>query len=306
MSRKSYIRGIIFGLIGLIVNLAEGGIQYNPIQRQFYPYRLNYRQPFNVDIREGINQLNTRPQTSGVTPVNGALLRPEIDLSLLGRELDLSITRWYNSKIWQQWSHYRNYYWSLGEELYRPFLVPYTPMGIGWSLHMGKMYYDDSTQSFIYEASGGSVYGLRHKVDSIYTSTDISSFQYDSLNKVLIAKDGTKYFFDTLYNCPGETRVKKIQGSNGNYIQIIYKELESSPGDRIAIDSIIDDCNRIVKFHYSYFLDCLPCLTGWPAYKVLDSITYKGFDGENLAIKYHYKADTIINNPLDGLDAFWF
>ncbi len=298
---RCYIRGIIFGLICLGVNSAEGGVHYNPLNRQLYPYSLSYRQPYNVLLRDGIHKLNTSPQTSGITPINGALLRPEVDLSIPGRGLDLTITRWYNSKIWQQWDHYRTYNWGW----FAPFLVPYTPTGIGWDLHMGKIHYDTTSKNFIYEAPGGSTYELKKKSDSIYVSTGISAFEYNDSTKIMVAKEGSRYFFSDEPFPFMDARVTKIQEPNGNYILITYKNMVYSPGDGVVIDSIIDDCNRTMKFHYSYFLTPAPCSME-PKYAVLDSITYKGLNGENLAIRYHYKADTITSNPLAPDEPFKF
>jgi len=62
--------------------------------------RLGFIQAWNENMQDGISRLNMEPQQGGVTPVNGALLIPEADLSLPGRGGAVPVLRFYNSKIW--------------------------------------------------------------------------------------------------------------------------------------------------------------------------------------------------------------
>jgi len=64
-----------------------------------------YIQSYTQNMQSGIKRLNTEPQTTGVTPINGALLLNTSDCAVPARSGNLAVNRFYNSKIWYADSH---------------------------------------------------------------------------------------------------------------------------------------------------------------------------------------------------------
>ena len=62
-------------------------------------WEMGYLQDWNENMQKGIKRLNTMPQQVGVTPINGALLFNETDISIpgrLGQYISYQILQWQN------------------------------------------------------------------------------------------------------------------------------------------------------------------------------------------------------------------
>ena len=227
-------------------------------------WEIGYIQDWNENMQAGIKRLNTQPFTNGVTPLNGALLLNHSDVSVPGRLGNyLSVSRYYNSKIW-----YRDttcdsldYAWHLG---------------LGWQMHFGRLW-PTTDSARIYESSSGLRTFFRQKPNGEYISTDGTFMKIDG--NTIRTGDGTKLIFNQLndWNQTYSRYLTKIVDRNGNVTDLFYNDG--------ILDSIITSTNERVIFHYSEH-------DNYQHNYLLDSITYTAFNNQTACVAYHY--DTFV------------
>ncbi len=246
-------------------------------------WEMGYLQDWNENMQKGIKRLNTMPQQVGVTPINGALLFNETDISIPGRLGNISVTRFYNGKIWYS-----------DTSQTKDYCAPFFWLGMGWDMHFGRYYNPDNDAGLIFETPQGNRTYFCYSDNGVYTSTDGSFkiFRNDTLRtsngEILIFENNSNTYFvhdyDNMEKITHVYNVKKIIDRNGNYTTFYYCNTMCSYRETqlYPLDSLITSTNEKIQFHYHHTIsgnwDCL----------LLDSITYTGFDAESLTIIYHY------------------
>ncbi|HEX7321025.1 MAG TPA: hypothetical protein VF399_11810 [bacterium] len=263
--------------------------------------RLGFIQAWNENMQDGISRLNMEPQQGGVTPVNGALLIPEADLSLPGRNGAVPILRYYNSKIWAADSSMvtvdSNAY-LLSRNLWT---------GTGWNFHFGKVWVAGDS-GMIYEQPGGlQVYFKKKYQSGDYLSTDgafqlmhLFTRQDTILDSVEIRTDngGIMRFARkfTQYDVPF-FYLTRVTDNNGNITGFYYSIYSST---YLRFDSLLTSTKRRLTAHYHLS----PYSGGGDySYYLLDSLKYKGFNNVSLKVAYHYDTTAwTYNSPFGSLN----
>ena len=263
-----------------------------------YIWTMNFLQSWTENIQNGIMRLNNDPQTIGVTPINGALLLNNNDYSAPGRNgLAISLVRQYNSKFWYADSAER------GASAI-DHIKAFSWMGMGWDMHFGRYYLSTADDSgLVLEGASGlkTYYRRKSNYSCLATDGSFNLFSHDTL----YVSDGTRIVFEStptteFYKCYGKTwtnsdtvkvyTVKKIIDADGNYISFFRSNNSQQMGwcsYLYALDSIKTSINQKVNFHYH-----AQTYPGEYYYVLLDSISYKGYNGETRKIKYHYIYDS--------------
>ncbi len=247
-------------------------------------WEMGFLQDWNENMQEGIKRLNTIPQQVGVTPINGALLLNETDISVPGRlGNNISVTRYYNSKIW---------YADTSDGVRHDSLSLTYHLGTGWELHYGRVW--PSSGAKIFEKSNGTRIYFKASTTGGYVSTDGSFMRLFSGGNVDTIKtgEGTQLIFGQ-YGDIHERHIlylTKIIDANGNVTQLSYKSYNNT-----LLDTIRTSTNECLTFHYHQ---------GWPddPLYMLDSIRYVGFNGETLSVIYHYDTVSTDSSPFGILD----
>jgi len=186
---------------------------------------------------------------------------------------DLKINRVYNSKIVAD--RLPNTSWAIQQE-------PYSWVGLGWSLHMGRLHNYTSQQPIVEFPDG--------RWESFYPSKNGNNFishdflKYDQFNYKLYFKDGTVWTF-------GE--MKNIVYANG-YIEPIrvVTKIENTYGHKIIINyfansanikEIIDSLGRVISLEVDNGSSTLPKLR---------SISYRNASGDYSTYFYNVKAES--------------
>ena len=190
------------------------------------------------------------------------------DIVLPGPEgFDLVIWRVYNSKI------YKDRFPTQGAPIQQN---PYSWVGIGWTMHMGRLHIDNPEEPAIEFPDG--------RWETAYPNIDGSQYyitknflRYDATNKKLYFKDGTTWTFGgnpmtieyEVDNYTTVLMVTEIENPLGHKIQINYHS--SYP----VMTSITDSMGRTVIFDIDYSIGGLPklerilvpgCNGGWVSY----------------------------------------
>ncbi|NOR18095.1 hypothetical protein GQ543_10385 [candidate division WOR-3 bacterium] len=198
-------------------------------------WEMGYLQDWNENMQKGIKRLNTMPQQVGVTPINGALVLNETDISIPGRLGNISVTRYYNSKIW--------YADTSDVNLSLAFHV-----GMGWDLHFGRLRMRDSCSRILETPNGGLIYFKKPTLQSsTYISTDGSFMKLEGDDEGTIKTgDGTQLIFDFQgdNHQTGAYYLTKIIAPNGNITRLFYDDYYW------VLDSIITSTNEKLTFHY--------------------------------------------------------
>ncbi len=260
-------------------------------------WKQGFIQAWNENMQDGISRLNMEPQQGGVTPINGALLIPEADLSLPGRGGAVPVLRFYSSKIWAADSSMvkgDSSAYLLSRNLWT---------GTGWNFHFGKVW-AVSDSGMIYEQPGGlQVYFKKKYQSNDYLSTDGSylllhyfgnqdslEIRTDNGGILRFARKFIQYDVPYFY-------LTKITDANGNVTGFYYSIYSSS---YLRFDSLLTSTKRRLTAHYHLS----PCSWNDYPYYLLDSLKYKGFNNVSLKIAYHYDTTQWTNkSPFDTLRA---
>jgi hypothetical protein len=258
--------------------------------------RLGFIQAWNENMQDGISRLNMEPQQSGVTPVNGALLIPEPDLSLPHRSGTIPVLRFYNSKIWAADSS------MVCGDSNAYLLSRNLGTGTGWNFHFGKVWVV-SDSGMIYEQPGGlQVYFKKKYQSNDYLSADASFLllhwfaNQDSLeirtDNGGILRFARKFaYYDVPYYY-----LTRITDANGNTTGLYYSIYSSS---YLRFDSLLTSTKRRLTAHYHLS----PYSGSDYPYYLLDSLKYKGFNNVSLKIAYHYDTTAwAFNSPFGSLN----
>lgn len=177
-------------------------------------------------------------------PFTGTIRFIYTDIYLPGNGgLDLKIMRVYNSNI------YRDYYGSLQ-------LIPDSWVGLGWSLHMGRLVCPPVPDYKYLEMPDGS----KHTFYTDYNNPgQWISKEYWILKQTgggweVLFTDGVKWiFYGGIYGSIPEPEgdviyypTAIITNPIGHQISISYQVI----GNQTLIDHITDSCNRIIHFNY--------------------------------------------------------
>lgn len=195
-----------------------------------------------------------------------------LDINLPGPNgLDLKIWRVYNSKILKDLIP--GSAWGIQQE-------PYSWVGLGWSMHMGRIHYYDQLPAVmpVIEFPDG-------RWETAWLSTDSTCcytrdfLKYDQNNYQLYFKDGTVWTFGqvgTIYYSGSTEMVRmvtRIENSHGQRIDITYQT------GLTTISKITDSLGREVNF-----------VTTGTTYPKLDHIYVK--DAQGSTQNYYYSVGT--------------
>ncbi|MCK4249975.1 RHS repeat-associated core domain-containing protein [candidate division WOR-3 bacterium] len=271
----------------------------------FYDYRgqNSFRQDYSYQPKEKFD------------PFTGAICLIYTDLYLPGNGgLDLRIMRVYNSNI------YRDYYGSSQ-------LVPDSWVGIGWSLHMGRLVNPQDWNFRYLEMPDGS----KHKFYSDNSDRNQwISKEYWILKQIgggweVLFTNGVRWIFNE--QCQGtipETGgpipyypTVTIADPQYNHISISYQVINN----QTLINQINDSCNRTIYFYYATTgamnLDSIEVLgqNGWRRYRyyydnlgnrsLLRKVRYPCDPSDYYRYKYDYSPGPGFNHELERVYNPW-
>jgi RHS repeat-associated protein len=182
----------------------------------------------------------------------GNLTLKNLDIHLPGPNgFDLNIWRVYNSKILKD--RLPGSAWGIQQE-------PYSWVGIGWSMHMGRLH-NFNTETPVIEYPDGRWETAYHNIDDYATFITRDFAKLDKSNWKLYFKDGTVWTFGTLANIRFSSTsieqvrvVTQITNSYGHQINITY-DGSGSPRMSTITDSLGRTINFILENNYLYKLD---------------------------------------------------
>lgn len=232
---------------------------------------IKYQAASNIELKKGIQKLNYSESDFGVNALNGGLYLNENDVSIPGRNGELSPIRFYSSKrVWEF-----SPMWYTCQRLKSS-----GRFGLGWDMTLGKRTLDEDNNYEI-EFPGGRKSTVQ-KVD-IY-NPEYKSFDSE-FNRMydtdLWTKEGIKINF-------ANNLVSKVTDPNGNYTQYFYHLLD----DVYVPDSGKSSSGRTIYYyvnHYSYVNE-----SAW----LVDSIKCKGYEGQPYCVKYCYEINHITDGPM--------
>src|SRR5260221_6067896 len=162
-------------------------------------------------------------------------------VSLPGRGLDLNLTLFYNSRIWDVDTV--NATVSLNADRDFP--------SYGFRLDFGFMEYDANNAQFILTDRDGSKHAMPLTSNttngSIFDSNDGTFIEFNNQSLVLIYRNGNTVKYQPFPSQATLFRPIQIEDRNGNYISIAYL---SGTGNDQHIDTITDTLGRVIKFVY--------------------------------------------------------
>jgi len=215
----------------------------------------------------------------------GNLTLRYLDVFLPGPNgLNVEVWRVYNSKVFKDRKDGQSV--SIQAE-------PNSWVGIGWTMHMGRIYDPDSANPVIEFPDGRREplyldnYGTNKYISRDFLKYDKSSYKLYFKNGLVwtFGLSTTVYFADGTYKIARV--VTKIENSFGHAISIIYKECDSKILP--VISKIVDSMNREITF--------ISTDEGYPA---LQMIKIKNYEGKDVYFNYtvtsfsngYYKLDT--------------
>jgi len=253
-----------------------------------YGRLIAYQMAKDDNMQHGILQLNHEPHVFGVTPLNGALLMNETDLTVPERGGEFAFTRAYNSKIW-----FGDSMWNLS---HMDRLRGFSWLGMGWDMNFCRMWIPDSFTSTYHHRvilfpDGRQVFFAKTGDEWISTNGSWMRLRGPNADSLFVG-DGTIIIFEntrfnSFYGINGDVYTpRKIIDKNGNIADFYYAGDDFFLGDAYNIwplDSIITSSDQRVHFHYHQVVKTDTITT-----VLLDSITYRGYDDSLLTIKYIY------------------
>jgi len=161
-------------------------------------------------------------------------------LNLPGRNgLDLNLTLYYNSRIWNANS----------DSGVMTFNADRDFPGYGFHLGYGFIESNSAHSSFTLAEGDGTKRKLTGGTNSTYSSTDTSFIQFVSTTNILTYKNGTRVFYQQFPNNQTTLyRPTQIEDTNGNFISISYRTDTWVQGQEI--DTITDTLGRQIVFSY--------------------------------------------------------
>ena len=223
--------------------------------------------PWTVDKyyqSRGFNAVRENQSTAVdeyVDPLTGNLFLHQVDFYLPGKAgLDLTIVRNYNARIF--------------EDATPNMPIPTSWVGRGWSLHLGKLYFNPLTQfsgpgaqpgepEMVLEMPDGSRHGffVQSRNPDIWISREYWKIQRISnpdMQYVCTTRTGIKYIFrDNLRVGYGSTPqdfnampVQWIKDPSGNTISVAYTWVPNAAhtDSELVMGSVTDACGRLVTF----------------------------------------------------------
>jgi RHS repeat-associated protein len=162
-------------------------------------------------------------------------------VSLPGRGLDVNLTAYYNSRIWDVDT--ANSAISFNADRDFP--------SYGFRIDFGFMEYDASSPQFILTESDGSKHSMPLTANmangSIYDSDDGTFIEFNNQSLKLTYKNGLTVTYQVFPSQATLFRPIQIKDRNGNFITINYL---SGTGNDQHIDTVVDTLGRVIKFNY--------------------------------------------------------
>jgi|GEM_PF-2309062 len=257
--------------IGQGIAYSDGG----PLTPKFINGK--YNPPFGgTTKKESIIKLNCNSNTQGINYLNGGLVLVENDLSVMGRTMSVTATRFYNSK--GVWGYAIDNYGDSTQHL-----KVSGNMGLGWDFHFGKRVLEGDVYTFKYP--DGTECHLQYIGNSTYISTDNQYFMMKG--NTLYVKNGTRIIFN-------DTLVSEIIDLNGNTCKYFW----STKAYKAVPDSAYSS-SGLAMYVYSS-LKTGDMFEGY----LIDSIKTKGYLNQDYTVKYHYSDVAITAGPLKS-GTFW-
>jgi len=270
-------RRLLFPMIliaSLLIAVSNSFGQSNPYEPRMYD-------------RIGINAehgLHGAVPEENIDLFTGNVTLRYLDILLPGPNgLDLKVWRVYNSKL------IRDRLLGGGELSIQQ--EPFSWVGLGWTMHMGRLHNPTSETPIVEYPDGRQDTLYRNKYDSNYfVSKDF--VKYDRDNYKLYFKDGVIWTFGVQRNIwyadHQETDVRlvtRIENSYGQHIDISYA------ADNAIMTTITDGFQRQVVFNADY---------GQPAYPKLTQIDVHNATGS--IVHYNYSVGTYLHSTYYKLD----
>jgi hypothetical protein len=227
-------------------------------------------------------------------------------LSLPGRGLNLNLTLWYNSRIYDVDTTNSTVTFNADRDF----------PSYGFRLDFGYIEYDSTNAQMILTESDGSKRSLPLTANvtggSVYDSSDGSSIEFSTVNLALAYKNGMTVQYQPFSTQPvqGQTtlyRPIKVMDANRNYITISYV---SGTGNDQHIDTITDTLGRIIKFIYAKspdnkdLLSQIQQLNGSPSTPGFDSTgtrVWATFTWAQTALTYNFVTSLhVVSTPATG------
>jgi hypothetical protein len=162
-------------------------------------------------------------------------------VSLPGRGLDLNLTLFYNSRVWD--IDTVNSAVSLNTDRDSP--------SYGFRLDFGFMEYDATTPQFILTESDGTKHAMPLTANasngSIYDSNDGTFIEFNNQSLILVYRNGTTVKYQAFPSQATLFRPIQVKDRNGNYITISYV---AGAGNDQHIDTVVDTLGRVIRFVY--------------------------------------------------------
>jgi hypothetical protein len=182
----------------------------------------------------------------------GNLTLKNLDIHLPGPNgFDLNLWRVYNSKILKD--RLLASAWGIQQ-------APYSWVGIGWSMHMGRLH-NFNTETPVIEYPDGRWETAYHNIDDYATFLTRDFAKLDKSNWKLYFRDGTVWTFGALANINFGNMVNEqvrvvtqVTNSYGHQINITY-DASLSPRMSTITDSMGRTINFILENNYLYKLD---------------------------------------------------
>jgi hypothetical protein len=227
-------------------------------------------------------------------------------LSLPGRGIDLNLTLWYNSRIYDVDTATSTVTFNADRDF----------PTYGFRLDFGFIEYDSSNARMILTESDGTKHALPLTSNvaggSIYDSNDGSFIKFSTVNFMLTYGNGTMVQYQPFPNQPvqGQTtlyRPTTVMDTNRNYMSISYV---AGAGNDQHIDTIKDTLGRIIKFIYikspdnKDLLSQIQQLGGSPATPGFDSTgtrVWATFTWAQTTLTYNFATSLrVVSTPANG------
>src|SRR6266481_1111266 len=213
-------------------------------------------------------------------------------VSLPGRGVDLNLTLYYNSRIWDVDNV--NLTASLNTDRDSP--------SYGFRLDFGFMEYDANNGQFILTESDGTKHAMPITANtssgSIFDSNDGTSIEFNNQSLILIYENGTTVNYQAFPSQATLFRPIQIKDRNGNYISINYV---AGTGNDQHIDTVTDTLGRVIKFvydsanHLSQITQAVSALTDPSGVHV-----WATFSWAQVPLNYNFSGLSVQSSPASG------
>jgi RHS repeat-associated protein len=213
-------------------------------------------------------------------------------VSLPGRGLDLNLTLFYNSRVWDVDT--ANSTVSLNTDRDSP--------SYGFRLDFGFMEYDANNAQFILTESDGSKHSMPLTANmingSIYDSSDGTFIEFNNQSLILVYRDGTTMKYQAFPSVATLFRPIQIKDRNGNYITINYV---AGTGNDQHIDTVVDTLGRVIKFVYdgaNHLSQITHAVS--PATEPSGTHVWATFSWAQVPLTYSFSGLSVVSSPATG------